>query len=163
MTPSPRRASPRPLGDRLRPYPVAALAAWTLFSWLQRLGNAWGDEALSTAGKVAATVPVAVFTALGIALAVVVLRHADPDLGATGRRAVQAAVVWTVGYWVVRLPFILLHTADERYTVGFKVVHAGLAVIAWGLSAWAWRSVGQSDTTWVRRRRQMPRTTTTVP
>ena len=53
--------------SRLRPYPVFALAAWSLFLWTSRLGLAW-KTAGSTAGKVLATVPVAIFVALGLAL-----------------------------------------------------------------------------------------------
>lgn len=108
----------------LRPYPVAAFAGWTLLSWSGRLDLAGGVEA-----------PIVVFLALGLAVAAtVVTGRATTD---AGRRLVQAASIWTVGYWAVRLALIL----GRDYSVGFKVVHAMLAVVAAGLAVWAWRSV----------------------
>lgn len=133
------------LPERLRPYPVTALAAATLLSWTGRLGLAWSDRTLSTDGKVTATVPVVIFVAVGVGLAVVV-RHRGADVGDAGRRFVRLAILWTAGYWLVRLPIILAHAADDRYTVGFKAVHTVLAVVAWGLSALAWRSVRAART-----------------
>ncbi len=130
-----------PLLARLRPYPVTALAAATLLSWTGRLGLAWSDRTLSAAGKVTATVPVVIFVAVGAVLVAVVVRRRGPDVGDGGRRFVRLAVLWTTGYWLVRLPIIVTHPADDRYTVGFKAFHTVLAVVAWALSALAWRSV----------------------
>ena len=129
-----------PFLSRLRPYPAAGLAAWTFFTWVGRLGLAWNDATLTTGAKVVATVPVVLFTGLGAAVAVVVLRRPDADLGAAGRKVVMAAGVWSIGYWAVRLPLILSHA----HPVPFKVVHTVLALVSGGLSVWAWRAVNRA-------------------
>lgn len=125
---------------RLRPYPVLALAAWSLFLWTSRLGLAWKTES-TLAGKVVATVPVAVFVALGAALLVVLWRRPAPE-AATGvlrgnrRSFVQAVAAWTMVYWAVRTPLILL---DGR-SVAFRAVHVVLATVSVGLAVWAGRT-----------------------
>jgi hypothetical protein len=127
--------------SRLRPYPVLALAAWSLFLWTSRLGLAW-KTAGSTASKVLATVPVVLFVALGLALLAVLLRR-PPDearagrLSGNGRLLVLGAAGWTVAYWLVRIPMIL---TDGR-SGAFHAVHAVLATVSIGLAAWAWHAV----------------------
>lgn len=123
--------------SRLRPLVVAAFAAWTLLTWVGRFRNIWADATLSGGEKVINSVPVLVFTVVGAAVAVVVLRTDGADLGRTGRRAVQVAAAWSIGYWLVRWPLIMVHD----HPVGFKVVHTVLAAVAWGLAAASWRGV----------------------
>jgi hypothetical protein len=123
--------------SRLRPFVVSAFAAWTFFSWIGRFRNVWADGTLSSSEKVANSVPVLIFTVVGAAVAVVVLRTPGGVLDRTGRRVVQAAAWWTIGYWVVRLPMILTDSHD----VPFKAVHTVLAVIAWALAAGSLRAV----------------------
>ncbi len=120
---------------RLRPYPVAALAAWTVLTWGNRLHLAWGDDALDVGAKVAATVPVAVFCALGLAAGVVVLRP-GAVLDGRGRTLVRGLAAWTIGYWLVRLPLILLGDSS----VGFEVVHTVLAAVSVVLAVASWRA-----------------------
>ncbi len=123
--------------SRLRPWPVAAFAAWTLFSWVGRFRNIWSDDTLGAGQKVLDSVPVLIFTAVGVAVAVAVLRVEGSDLGRRGRRVVQVAAGWTIAYWLVRLPTILV----DHHDAGFKAVHAVLAVIAWALAAASLRAV----------------------
>lgn len=116
--------------DRLRPWPAAALVAWTLLTWTGRIGLAWGDDALTTTEKVVATVPIVVFVALAVVAGAALLRRADaPALTGTARTVVLALAGWSVAYWAVRLPFILAND----HPGGFKVVHTVLAVVAGGL------------------------------
>jgi hypothetical protein len=122
--------------DRIRPVAVLGLAAWSLVVWTGRLGLAWGTSG-STGSKVLATVPVAIFVALGVALAIVVLSRASAALTEAGRRFAVAVAVWTVGYWVVRLPFIL----TDGHGAAFKGVHAVLAVLSWAVAGLALRSL----------------------
>jgi hypothetical protein len=120
---------------RLRPYPVAALAAWTLFTWGNRIHLAWGDDTLDVGEKVAASVPVAIFCALGIGAVLVVLRSGAVLVG-RGRLLVRGLAAWTIVYWAVRLPLILLGGAS----VGFEVVHAVLATVSVTLGVASWRA-----------------------
>ncbi len=122
--------------SRLRPAVVSAFAAWTLFSWVGRFRNVWTDASLGAGEKVTNSIPVLLFTVAGVAVAVVVLRTPRADLGRTGRRVVQVAAAWTIGYWVVRLPLILVHDHD----LGFKAVHTVLALIAWALACGSLRA-----------------------
>ena len=126
-----------------------ALGAWTLATWVTRLPLAWGDDELGAGEKVVAAVPVVLFVTLASVAGVAVLRRAE--------RAGPASAVlagWSVAYWVVRLPMILLHD----HPVPFYVVHTVLAVVAFTLSGlilvrlagdgvlplvpgrWSWRS-----------------------
>lgn len=115
---------------------VLSLALWSLVLWTGRLGLAWGTSG-STGSKVLATVPVAIFVALGVALAIVVLGRSSPVLTEVGRRFAVAVAVWSIGYWVVRLPFIL----TDGHGAGFKGVHAVLAVLTWTVAGLALRSL----------------------
>ncbi|MBV9951798.1 MAG: hypothetical protein JO291_07585, partial [Acidimicrobiia bacterium] len=48
------------------------------------------------------------------------------------RGATVALAIWSIGYWAVRLPLIMSHD----HPAAFKGVHAVLALVAAGLSAW---------------------------
>jgi hypothetical protein len=124
---------------RLRPWPVTVLAVWTLVLWTGRLGLAWGADG-STASKVWATVPVVLFVVLGVLALGVVLRSGNGVLSARDRTFALGVAVWTIGYWVVRLPIIWF---DGR-SVGFKLVHTVLAVLSWTASWAAIRSLRTS-------------------
>ena len=121
----------------LRPLPVVALAGWTLLTWLTRLPLAWGDPDLDGTGRVLATVPVAVFVAL--AVATIAVRWWDPATSSSAAKGPPTALaLWTVAYWAVRLPLILIHD----HPAGFKAVHAALALVAVGLSVISLRAEG---------------------
>lgn len=137
--------------DRLRPWPVTVLAVLTLVMWTGRLGLAWGTAG-STAAKLWATVPVAVFVALGVVSLAAVLRARGPVLSVQDRAVVLATAGWTIGYWVVRLPIIWF---DGRST-GFHLVHTVLAVISWTAALAAIRAVRTLRHTQLRRAARLP-------
>ena len=99
--------------------------AWTLLTWIGRVPLLWSSDDQSTASKLGSTVPVVVFVGLGAVAAAELLSR-------RGRTATGVLAVWSIGYWAIRLPMILVHD----HPAGFKVVHAVLALAAAGLSAW---------------------------
>lgn len=123
--------------------PALALAGWTLFTWTTRVPLFLTDASLDAGEKVLATVPVLVFVVLGLATAVAVLRR-SPRAG-----AVAAALAgWSLLYWAVRLPLILVND----HPVGFYVAHAVLALVAGGLSALTLRRLSDDGVgPWARR------------
>ena len=124
------RAGPT-LGGMLRRHRAAlALVAFTFVVWTTRIGNIWGDDDLDTAGKVGRTALALSFTLLAVAV-LVTLRRDDRR-----RLAVAALGAWTTAVWLVRGTGIV--AGDHE--VGFKVVHAVLAVVSIALAALAWRA-----------------------
>ena len=116
-----------------------ALCGWTLLTWITRVPLLIsGDE------SVLGLVPVVVFVAAGIAVAVVVVRRLD---GAG--TAVVAFAAWTVAYWAVRLALI----ATNGHEVAFVVVHAVLGVVAGTLAVLAGRAAlaDGAGPAWARR------------
>ena len=118
---------------RLRPYPFAVFGALTTFIWVTRVPLAWettdggiADKALPLGTAVAFLVPSVVL--------LVSMLAAKPS----GRVVILARglAAWTVLYWAVRLPLILLHD----HPVAFKVVHAVLAAVSVGTAIVAWRA-----------------------
>lgn len=98
---------------------VYLLAAWTLFTWGTRIRNAAGDHEALTAYIV---------PALLIAVAVMAIVRA--------RRWGPLLVVASTVAWLWRVPIIW----SGDWSIAFKVVHTGLAVITWLLAAWTVRS-----------------------
>lgn len=139
--------------SRVRPYPVTILIVWTLVVWLGRLPLAWNVAGDSTGRKILATVPVALFVGFALAALVGLWRHGAPNRDderrarATrdARRAVATLVVWTVFYWLVRLPMI----STDAHDLAFKAVHLVLGLVSFALSAWVWRStLTRHSTAW---------------
>jgi hypothetical protein len=131
---------------RLRPYPVTAFCAVTLFIWVNRIWLTWTNGTDSTARKVLWTLPIGAFVLSAVVLLVAMLRGADRD-ARWFRTLVQAFAIGTAVYWGVRMPMIALNqhpdlTPSEE--VAFKVVHAVLAIAsvgsAWFAFRWARRS-----------------------
>lgn len=120
--PSPPRSRTAPL----------ALCGWTLLTWTTRVPLAWSDDALDTGEKLLATLPVLAFVVLAALALVAVLRRLPP-----AGIAVAALAGWSLAYWAVRLPLILLNDHEA----GFLVVHAVLALVAGALSALSLRTV----------------------
>ena len=129
--------------DRLRPYPVAVFCAVTLFIWVNRIWLTWTNGTDSVGRKVLWTIPIGAFVASAIVLAVAMLAGADRD-ARWFRLLVQAFALGTAVYWLIRMPMIAFNehpdlTASEE--VGFKVVHAVLAIVsvtsAWFAFRWA--------------------------
>ena len=103
-------------------WPVWALLGWTVFVWIGRIRNG-GSLLLALSFLVLA----------GLALWRV-------------RPFLTLLAAWTVGVWVVRTPYILVHD----HPAGFKIVHTVLAVVSVGLAVTAQRHV--------QRERQAPAT-----
>lgn len=123
--------------SRLKPAAPFVLVLWTSLLWVGRLDLAWTVADGSTTSRLVATIPVVVFVLLAGVVAVSLWRR-DADAVSGGvldprsRRAAGVLVAWTVGYWLVRLPMILV--AD--HPVPFEVVHTVLAVVSWVIAGW---------------------------
>lgn len=105
-----------------------ALCGWTLFTWVTRVPLLWSDDAVSGGAKLASSVPVLVFVTLAVAAGVLSLRRS----GSAGL-AVAVLAGWSVAYWIVRLPLVLLND----HPLAFDAVHSMLALVSCSLSAWA--------------------------
>lgn len=101
--------------------PALALAGWTLFTWTTRVPLFLTDASLDAGEKVTSTVPVLIFVALGLGTGITVLRRSPRAAALAG---------WSLLYWALRLPFILVND----HPVGFYVAHAVLALVAGTLS-----------------------------
>src|ERR687891_1035507 len=110
-----------------------ALVTWTFLVWTTRIGNIWRDAELSTGEQWGRTLLAVSFTVLGLAVVVALWRRVVPAVVVT----VGALAAWTTGVWVVRGTGIL--AGDHE--LGFKAVHAVLAVVSIVLAALAWREV----------------------
>lgn len=123
--------------ERLRPLAVTAFCAVTLFTWGNRIWLAWTDPDDTLAAKLVWTLPVTLFVAAAVVLLAVMVRGIDRT--STGFvRGVRVFAGATVAYWTFRLIDIVI---DPQWSVGFKVVHAVLAVVSSVAAVAAWRSV----------------------
>lgn len=113
-----------------RPHAAAVLVGWTFLVWTTRLRNIWADDALSDGDRWGRTMLALSFTALGVLLAVGLLRRS-----AWASWAVRLLAGWTAGVWVVRS--IGIATVDHE--AAFVVVHLVLAAVSIGLAVLAWR------------------------
>ena len=107
----------------MRRWPVWLFLGWTVFVWIGRIRNG-GSFPLAASFLVLA----------GFALWQM-------------RPFVTLLVLWTVGVWAIRTPFILVHDHDTA----FKVVHTVLAVLSIASAVAAQRDV--------QRQRQAPAAT----
>lgn len=98
-----------------------ALVVWTLLVWTTRIGNIWGDDALSAGDKWARTALALSFTALALGVAWA-LRRRTAWLGT----ATRVLAGWTVAVWVVRA--VAIATGDHDAT--FIAVHLALAAVS---------------------------------
>lgn len=126
--------------SRLRPYPVAAFCAVTLFIWVNRIWLTWTNGTDSVGRKVLWTLPIGAFVLAATVLLVAIVRDADTD-APWFRTLVQVFAAGTVAYWAIRMPMILVndHDLTPEEEVGFKVVHAVLAVASVTAATFAWR------------------------
>jgi hypothetical protein len=106
------------------------LVAWSLFVWTTRIGNIWGDDALTNGEKWGRTGLALSFTALAAIVAVALYRRV-PWLDI----AVKALAGWTIGVWVTRSFGI----ATGGHSAAFITVHLLLAVVSIALSVLAVR------------------------
>lgn len=111
-----------------RPVPVVALVAWTFLVWTTRIGNIWGDDALTLGEKWGRTGLAGTFTLLAAAVAWALWRRAS-----WLRTSVAGLAAWTVAVWIVRAFGI----ATGDHEAAFIAVHIVLAIVSTALSAWA--------------------------
>jgi hypothetical protein len=104
------------------PEVVYALPVWTLLIWTTRIRNiVTGDWSVADL-----VVPAGLTL-----LAVLALVRRRPGL--------ELLAAATVLAWAVRLPLVLVHD----HPIGFKVVHAVLAVVSVALAAASWRALNR--------------------
>lgn len=115
-----------------RSLPGAALVTWTVLVWTTRIGNIWGDEALTTGEKWGRTGLAGSFTLLAAAVAWALWRRTT-----WLRPALAALAAWTVAVWIVRAFGI----ATGDHEPAFIAVHLVLATVSLALSAWSWTVV----------------------
>jgi len=126
--------------DRFRPRAVTAFAVLTLVIWTTRIPLAWTNDEDTVAEKVLWSTPITLFWLAAAALLVLQVRGAGASARST--RLVRVFAVGTVVYWTIR---IVLIVAGDR-SVGFKVVHAVLAVASSAAAVLAWRAVTRAGT-----------------
>jgi len=109
---------------------TVALVVWTLLVWTARIGNIWGDHALTAGEKWGRTGLALSFTVVAAAVAVALWRQ-------TSWRtiAVRALAGWTIAVWVVRAVGISM----GDHEAAFIAVHLVLAAVSIALSALAVR------------------------
>ena len=114
-----------------RPPVTLALVAWSFLVWTTRIGNIWGDDALSTGEKWGRTGLALAFTVLAGATAWALWQRAG-----WLRTATLALAGWTVAVWVVRAVGI----ATGDHDAAFIAVHLVLAIVSITLAALAARA-----------------------
>lgn len=125
--------------DRFRPRPVTAFALLTLVIWTTRIPLAWTNDEDTVGEKLVWSTPITLFVVAAVTLLVLQARGDGRSPAASRLTRVFAAA--TVVYWAIRLTMIVA----GDWSVGFKVVHAVLAVASSGAAALAWRSLAEAD------------------
>ena len=111
-----------------------ALVIWTLLVWTTRIGNIWGDDALSNGEKWGRTGLAMSFTVLAAAVALSLWKRLDWH-----GVAVKVLAGWTIGVWLTRSFGI----ATGDHEAAFIAVHLVLAVVSASLSVLAVREATQ--------------------
>jgi hypothetical protein len=110
---------------------VLASALWTLFVWGTRVRNIANDDTLGGGEKAFAFVVCVVFIGAAIALLAMLVTRQSARL----RALLPVFAVATVGWWVVRSVFIVVHD----HSMAFRIVHIVLGIISSVLAVAAWR------------------------
>jgi len=124
---------------------MVLLSVWTLFVWGGRVRNIVADPELSQWGAIWRLSLAGSFVLLALALGASLVSVAisskisnDWPYRAKGALIAQLSALalggWGISVWVVRGVDI----SFGNHPLGFKVVHAILAVVTIGLSAWTW-------------------------
>lgn len=114
--------------------PVLGLVGWTLFTWANRIRLAAADASLHGFSRLWAIGLAVVFTLVALALGAAALGFVGssaPLPGSRLRRGALALALIGSAWWAVRGVQISLHD----HPIGFKIVHAVLAVVTIALSA----------------------------
>ena len=118
---------------------LLALGAWTVFVWVQRIGNVLGADDLDGFGQLWRLGVAGVFVVAGAGVigGVVAGRRSGgvaPWVSPLGVGLAVVGVLW----WVARGSQILVGDWD----LSFKLVHTALALVVVGLSVMVWRTRG---------------------
>jgi hypothetical protein len=121
---------------------VAVFCAVTLFIWTNRIWLAWTNDEDTVAEKIVWSLPITAFVVVSAVLLVAMVVGVDRD-ARWFTTTVKAFAGATVAYWAIRLPIIVAndHDLTPSEEVGFKVVHAVLAVASVVPAIVAWRAV----------------------
>lgn len=111
---------------------IAPLVAWTLFLWSSRIRNVVQNDDLDGFGLAWRLGAAAVFLVLGLLAGLWLWR------GRPGAWTLGALASWTIVYWAVRGTGIML---DSNHGAGFKLVHAVLMAVSFGVVIAAARGV----------------------
>ena len=123
---------------------VGPLVVWTLLVWSSRIRNIWTDDDLSTGGQLIRTSIAVLFLVFGALLAGVVWRgRSGAAMSRSDQRVLLAAVVWTIGFWLVRGIGIIV----DDHTTSFTLIHTALMIASIGLAVLALRALATSDET----------------
>ncbi|MCB0971159.1 MAG: hypothetical protein KDA97_06530 [Acidimicrobiales bacterium] len=136
---------------RLRPYPVTAFCAVTLFIWTNRIWLAWTNDTDTLVRKLVWSVPITAFVVAAVVIAGVMLAGRVERTG-WFVPLVRAFAAGTVLFWAIRAPMIALADHD----VAFVVVHTVLAVASVSTAIGAWRAVGRLGSTAAAEREPAP-------
>jgi len=116
---------------------LGPLVVWTLFVWVSRLRNIWGNDDLTTNGQLLRTLFAGIFVLFGVAAARVlwVRGRRGSDLTSSDQRMLWVFVVWTIGFWLVRGIGIIV----DDHTASFTAVHTVLMVVSIAIALLATR------------------------
>lgn len=129
-TPTPRNSS------------LWALAAWTLFVWVNRVRNIAVDDELVGSDRIIRFVLSGGFVVLGAAVIVgLILARSLPELPSWTKTAGLVLAFYGIATWLFRGVDI----AVGDHSLGFIIVHLVLGVITIGLSLLALRSLKYSS------------------
>lgn len=116
---------------------IGPLVVWTVLVWGSRIRNIWADDELSTGGQWIRTGIAVLFLAFGVLLARLVWRgRRGASMAGSDDRILVAAVVWTIGFWLVRGIGIIV----DDHTTSFTLIHTALMVASIGLALLAMRA-----------------------
>jgi len=107
--------------------PVLTFAIITLLVWTTRIRNIIGDDDMERPEKVGRVGLALTFATLAVAVLVAYWRKALPALAAL----VTGLAGWTTGVWLFMSATIVV---DPEHSRGFKIVHAGLALVSIALA-----------------------------
>lgn len=121
--------------ERFHPRAVTAFAALTLFIWTTRIPLAWTNDEDTMGEKLLWSTPITLFWLAAAVL--LVLQARGEGTSPTSTRLARVFAAGTIIYWTIRIVMILA----GDWSIGFKVVHAVLAIASSIAAALAWRSL----------------------
>ncbi len=114
---------------------LGPLVVWTLFVWVSRLRNIWGNDDLTANGQLLRTLFAGIFVLFGVAAARILWARRSSGLTANDQKLLWVFVAWTVGFWLVRGIGIIV----DDHTASFTAVHTALMVVSIGIALLATR------------------------